>query len=95
MEIENIKCNKCGAENNYYTEVKSNNNVCYCGNCNAYIKNLPYAEPMLYVGKYKNKPISEIEDMQYLKWALKEMKLSAVIKKAIELRISQYEHLAK
>ena len=27
MELPEIKCNKCGAVNDYYTEVKSNNNV--------------------------------------------------------------------
>ena len=95
MKIENIKCNKCGVENNYYTEVKANNNVCYCGKCNSYIKNIPYAEPKFYVGKYKGKFISEIEDINYLKWALGAMKLSESLRKAIENRISQFEYLAK
>lgn len=89
--MEDIKCGKCGAVNNYYTEVKANNNVARCSVCDAFIKNIAYAEPSFFVGKYKGKPIKEIEDMGYLKWALKEMKLSENMRKAISNRIADYE----
>ena len=93
--METIKCPKCGAIDKYYTEVKANNNVARCSECNAFIKNIPYQEPKFYVGKYKDKSISEITDMSYLKWALKEMKLSKSMRDAISARISYYEFLAK
>ena len=93
--METIICPKCGAIDLFYTEVKSNNNVARCSNCDAFIKNLPYEQPKFYVGKYKGKLISEIEDMSYLKWALKEMKLSKSMRDAISNRISLFEFLAK
>lgn len=93
--MEQIKCTKCGAVDKFYTEVKANNNVARCSECDAFIKNIPYEQPKFYVGKYKGKLISEIEDMNYLKWALREMKLSESIRKAISDRISHFEFLAK
>jgi hypothetical protein len=93
--MEQIKCNKCGAVDKFYTEVKANNNVARCSECDAFIKNIPYEQPKFYVGKYKDKLISEIEDMNYLKWALKEMKLSKSMTEAISNRISHFEYLAK
>ncbi len=57
--MPDIICKKCGEVNNYRTELKSNNQVAYCNGCGAYIKNIPYAEPALYVGKYKGIPIKD------------------------------------
>lgn len=93
--MEELICPKCGSTTDYYTELKSNQNVARCNNCDSFIKNIPYQKPQLYVGKYKGMPIDEIEDMSYLRWALDKMKLSAAIRKAIETRISSFEHLAK
>lgn len=93
--MESLKCPKCGTVDKFYTELKSNNNVARCNNCDAFIKNLPYEAPKFFVGKYKGKLISEIEDMGYLKWALKEMKLSKSMRDAISARISLFEYLAK
>jgi len=93
--MEELICPKCGPTTEYYTELKSNNNVARCLKCDSFIKNLPHAEPTFYVGKYKGKKISEIEDIGYLKWALKEMKLSANMRSAIEKRISSFENLAR
>lgn len=93
--MEEVVCKNCGSVNDYRTERKSNNDVAYCNGCGKYIKNIPRNEPMFYVGKYKNIPISAIEDMGYLKWALKEMRLTANIRSAIEKRISIFENQAR
>ena len=93
--MEEIICNNCGPVNDYIVERKANNDVATCSRCGRYIKNIPRAVPMLYVGKYKGIPISEIEDMNYLKWALKEMKLTAAIRTAMTKRISEFENLAR
>lgn len=93
--MEQIICNKCGAVDKYYTELKSNNNVARCSECNSFIKNIPYQQPKFYFGKYNGVPVSEMTDMGYLKWALKEMKLTKVMRDAITKRISHYEFIAK
>jgi hypothetical protein len=93
--MEQIICRKCGAVDEYYTELKANNNVASCLKCGAFIKNIPYEQPKFYVGKYKGKPISEIDDMGYLKWALKEMKMTTNMRTAIEKQISSFEFLSK
>lgn len=93
--MEDIICNKCGLVNDYRTERKANNDVAYCNGCDSYIKNIPRDVPKLYIGKYKDIPISEIENMGYLKWALKELRLTGTVKAAIEKRISEFENLAR
>jgi hypothetical protein len=54
-----------------------------------------YNEDAIQFGKYKGKLISEIEDMPYLKWVLKEVRLQKGIAQKIQSRISEFEHLAK
>lgn len=93
--MEQIICNKCGAVNKYYTEVKANNNVARCTECDSFIKNIPYNEPTFYFGKYKGKKVSEVEDMQYLKWVLTGTKQSASMRTAIQKQIDKFEFLAK
>lgn len=93
--MQDITCGKCGSVNDYRTENKAIQVTAFCNKCGAYIKNIPQGEPSFYVGKYKGKKVSEIEDMGYLKWALKDMRMSANMRAAIEKRISDYEFLAK
>lgn len=93
--MEQIICKKCGTVDKYYTELKSNNNVARCSECDSFIKNIPYELPTFYFGKYKGRKVSEIEDMQYLKWALKEIRLSESLRRAINEQISKFEFLAK
>lgn len=93
--MEQIKCLKCGAIDKYYTELKANNNVARCSECDAFIKNIPYNEPTFYFGKYKGKKVSEVEDMDYLKWVLAKTKQSASMRKAIQEQIDSFEFLAK
>lgn len=93
--MEQIICKKCGAVDKYYTEVKSNNNVARCSECDSFIKNIPYGEPIFYFGKYKGKEVSEVEDMQYLKWVLSATKPALSMREAIQKQIDRFEFLAK
>lgn len=93
--MEELICPNCGPTEDYRTEKKSGQNTAWCNKCSAYIKNIPQGEPAFYVGKYKGKLVSEIEDMPYLKWALKEMRLSKNIRTAIEQQISRFENLSR
>jgi hypothetical protein len=92
--METLICPKCG-HNEHYTELKSNQNVARCLKCDAFIKNIPYEQPKLYVGKYKGKLISEIEDVEYLKWALKTLTLGAAVRTAVQKQIDKTEFLNK
>lgn len=56
-----------------------------------YIKALPTQEPQLYVGKYKGVPIADIEDLNYLEWAQKTLKLGASVRDAINYRIQSLQ----
>lgn len=93
--MEQLICRNCGPTTDYRTEMKSGQNTAFCNKCDAYIKNIPQGEPAFHVGKYKDKKVNEIEDMGYLKWALKEMKLSANMRNAIEKQIANFENLAR
>lgn len=91
----NITCNRCQTTNEYYVEESGPHLKAVCNNCHTYIKFIAREVPKLYVGKYKGIPISEIEDIQYLKWALETLRLTNTIKMAIQSRITTFEHLAK
>lgn len=93
--METLFCGHCNKQVGYYTELKSNQNTAWCNECNGFIKNIPYEKPMLYVGKYARKPIESLEDISYLKWAEKNMKLNQRTKDAIKQRISQLEYESK
>lgn len=94
--MDTLLCPKCRSQKGYYTELKSNQNTARCNDCNTFIKNIPYEQPKLYVGKYKGKDIGDIEDLAYLQWALNNMSnLNARTKDAIKQRIAQLEFLAK
>jgi hypothetical protein len=90
-----VTCQHCGAQDKYRTETKANNLVAYCTDCGKYIKNLPHAEPALYVGRYKGKPIKEIYDIQYLQWAETTLKLTSTVKTAVLTQISFLQNQAR
>lgn len=96
--MEELICANCGPiGTEYYTELKSGQNVARCNKCDRFIKNLPQGgEAVLYLGKYKGTAVKDIEDLPYLKWAKDGMTtLKPKIKDAIQKRIDQLEHLAK
>ena len=93
--MEQIKCNKCGAIDNFYTELKANNNVARCGVCDAFIKNIPYStEKVFYFGKYKGKKVTDVEDVNYLEWILANTKQSKPMTDAIIKQVDTIKHLA-
>lgn len=94
--MEDLKCPKCGTINDYYTELKANNNVARCGKCDTFIKNIPYqTEQTFFFGKYKGTKVKDVEDMGYLKWVLANTKQTEMMRKAISEQISRFEYLAK
>ncbi len=93
--MEEITCQKCGSKE-YYTELKSNNNVARCSKCDAFIKNIPYSEAVLYIGKYKGQRVDDIEDLDYLKWALENMStVGKRIREAMQKQIDRLEFINK
>jgi hypothetical protein len=90
-----ITCPKCGLVDCFYTVEKANNHVAYCGGCKAYIKNIAYQEPKFYFGKYKGHLISAIEDLQYLQWALNNIKMSESIRDAVRNQINTLHELLR
>ena len=85
-----IVCKNCGLVNDYRTEMKNGQNVAHCNGCGKYIKNIPYNQtPKLYFGKYKDRIISEIEDLNYLQWLVESGAVRANIKQAVIDRIAQ------
>lgn len=94
--MEQIKCPKCGAVDKFYTELKSNNNVARCSQCDTFIKNIPYQQPAFYFGKYKGKKVVDVLDLGYLKWYLGDIKsLTSPMRFAIEKQISYIENLSR
>lgn len=95
--MEQLICASCGPiGTEYYTELKSNQNVARCSKCDRFIKNISYDKPKLYVGKYKDVPIEDINDTSYLVWAIKNMtSLKPKIKEALQQQLDRLEYLAK
>lgn len=46
-------------------------------------------------GKYSGKSVNDIEDMQYLQWVLKNVKIKQAFRQLIVKRVSNFEYLAK
>lgn len=50
---------------------------------------------VLTFGKYSGKSVNEIEDMPYLEWVLKNIRMKGQLRKIIEERVSSFNYLAK
>jgi len=87
-----VKC-KCGSEK-YHTEQNGIHLEAICDDCGSHIKFIPQKPPQLYIGKYKGKLISEIQDLQYLEWYLGNVRCSATLKQAIVDRIESIKHFS-
>lgn len=88
-------CKHCLKNVTFTIVVKSNQQTAWCNSCGMYIKNIPYTEPRLFVGKYKEVPISEIEDISYLVWAILNLNVSQRVKRALIERVNNLNFLAR
>lgn len=86
-----MECKKCGCFGIWKTEQKGHNQVAYCGRCGAFIQNIPYDKPRMYIGKFKGEAIEEIEDVGYLKWAYENM--NGLGKRQKDAILQQYMNL--
>lgn len=87
-------CKKCGCEGIFRTEQKGVHLVAYCGRCDAYIQNLPTEAPKFYFGKYKDKYVSDVDDLGYLEWYLRDIKkITSRMKSAIEEQVRKLKLL--
>lgn len=85
-----LTCTKCGLIDEPKIIIKGNHHVAFCIGCGKYIKNVSYDIPKLYIGKYKGTPVSEITDIEYLKWFIKTIeKISFSTKSAISKQIEK------
>jgi uncharacterized protein (DUF3820 family) len=87
--MEHIVCKKCGAENDYSTQLKNGQNVATCNKCQSFIKNISYQPAKFYFGKYKGTEIASCLDLEYLKWFAENTNPKANIKYACYLQISK------
>tara|TARA_R110000868_G_C10949892_1_gene767731 strand:+ start:233 stop:520 length:288 start_codon:yes stop_codon:yes gene_type:complete len=92
-----VICLRCKTTNEFYVVHSGHHLKAMCNHCNQYIKFVSQDKepPKFYFGKYVGKYIHEIEDMNYLKWALGNMTLKQPIKDAIQKQITSFENLAK
>jgi hypothetical protein len=85
-------CTKCGCVNEYRTELKNNQNTAWCTCCGSFIKNIPYAKPALYFGKFKGRTIESMttkEEAQYLNWLItSDFKLNPSLEKHIRKHLN-------
>jgi hypothetical protein len=96
--MSEIICQRCNTANEFYVVQSGPHMKAMCNHCNSYIKFVPQQKepPKFYFGKYVGKYVHEIEDVNYLKWALKDMKnLKKPMREAIEKQISSFENLAR
>lgn len=93
--MEMLYCKNCDRKVLPYTILKGNNNVARCTNCNTHLGNIGYAEPALHFGKYKGTLIKDVEDVDYLQWVLRKVKISPRLRNAINERIKTFQLQAK
>lgn len=96
MLMEEVTCQRCQTKNEFYVEESGPHLKALCNHCHSYIKFVSRDNKVVFhFGKYKGKEVSYIDDIAYLKWVLKEVKLSSKMKSAIEKQISSFENLAR
>lgn len=91
IELENpeVICLKCGLVNDYNIIIKGDQVTAWCNGCTKFIKNIPYKQPTIYFGKYKDRLISSLiskEEVQYLYW----LKEQPFCKKYLVKQIEDY-----
>ena len=86
MEAKKIHCNNCGITD-YQIIEKSGQKTAWCVGCGAWIKNIPFAEPAYYFGRYAGKLVKDVDDEPYMRWFLQNVKGNKRTKAAIELKL--------
>lgn len=89
-----LTCKRCGS-NSYTTEMKLKNFTASCSKCGAYIKNIPYDPPKMHFGKYKDYLIEDIDDLEYLEWCMRTLKLTKRIKDSMRNQIESLKLLMR
>lgn len=92
--MSKLFCKHCNKQVDFEIIVKANNHVAHCWECGHYIKNIPHstAESVFYFGKYNGTKVSECQDLQYLEWVVKNVKLKEKMKEDIYQRIQTLEY---
>jgi len=87
-DIEEVTCRNCGSINDATLKKEGMHLAAYCNGCSKFIKNISYAEPTLYFGKYSQTKVAEIDDLNYLEWLVDNVKtLKPKLKEAINAKI--------
>ena len=86
--LHDVVCQRCGTENEYYTEQGSIHVKAICNRCNRYIKFLPQDKPqIMMLPKYRGVPVSELTDKSYIEWCLSgDVKISHGLSNALRER---------
>lgn len=95
--MEKLTCPKCGLLDKPDLVPTKIHLGAHCKFCGAWIKWVPQGKKLIfYFGRYKDLPIEEVMDIQYLKWAkenIKKQKADWYL--AVQNRISELEFLLK
>jgi len=86
-----LVCKKCGSLD-YHKEIKGVHLGAYCDHCGEWITWIAQEKPKFHFGKYKGHEVESVSDIGYLEWLLKELKLTANMKKAIQERINHIKN---
>lgn len=84
--METIICKKCGSTAYTLTETVLHNTA-FCANCGAYIKHVAKEKPTFHFGKYNGQAVDSVNDILYMEWVLKKVRLSARMRKAVAERV--------
>ncbi len=88
---------RCQTINDFHVVPSGPHLKAICNNCGRYIKFVSQEKepPKFYFGKHVGKYVHEIEDMQYLKWAVNNLTLKQPMRDAIQKQIDSFENLAR
>lgn len=89
LPSDNIVCRSCGSINDYKVEEKGNHHCAYCNGCGEFIKNIGHQPDIFHFGKFKGKLVSEVDDRQWLEWAVETVKMSPKLRTAVKAKIEK------
>lgn len=90
INSEDLICRNCFSVNDYVTKKNGPHVQATCRLCGTFITFLATDPPRLYFGKYKNQAIADIQNIDYLEWALINIDIRRKrIRKAIEDQVKR------